>query len=81
MEIIETVNSPGDVGCEHVCKVCGDTATGYRYCWISIDQQLLILLSNGLHNTHQYQYLNLQYSDSMEPLQCAIPAEFSSEEL
>jgi len=25
------MGSPGDVGSEHVCKVCGDTATGYRF--------------------------------------------------
>ena len=67
METIEAMNdeSPVDVGSEYVCKVCGDAATIYR----QIDDLKMKMKKSFFSQ------------DFMELHQCAIPVEYSSEEL
>ena len=67
METIETMNdeSPIDVGSEYVCKVCGDAATIYRQ----------------IDNLKMKMKKSFFSQDFMELHQCAIPVEYSSEEL
>ena len=67
METIKTMNdeSPVDVGSEYVCKVCGDAATIYRQ----------------IDNLKMKMKKSFFSQDFMELHQCAIPVEYSSEEL